>query len=78
VFATDLAGNAGPAQGVSFTSPHPEGGGYDPVPPMPAEDQHAQGLQPLAADHEQAARAAAGPQGMQGTEQPNPNVAQGG
>jgi len=57
-FATKLVKSKHEAQGVSFTSDHPIGGDYPPVPPMPAEEQHAAGYQPLAAEHEAAARAA--------------------
>lgn len=49
-----------PARGMAFTGDHPEGGDYQPVPPPPAEDQHAAGLQPQAAEDEAAAAAGEG------------------
>lgn len=44
-----------PARGVTYTTDHPIGGDYEPVPPLPAEEQHAKGHQPQAALDEEAA-----------------------
>lgn len=44
IYATDLA--EGGEYGVRFTSEYEPGGDYDPVPPPPAEQQHAMGLHP--------------------------------
>jgi hypothetical protein len=40
---------------VTYTTDHPIGGDYEPVPPLPAEEQHAKGHQPQAALDEEAA-----------------------
>jgi hypothetical protein len=44
VYATELLASG--EYGVRFTSGYEPGGDYPPVPPPPAEQQHAQGLHP--------------------------------
>jgi hypothetical protein len=44
VYATELLADG--EHGVRFTSGYEPGGEYEPVPPPPAEQQHAMGLHP--------------------------------
>jgi len=53
-FAVEVA-DGDPEYGLRFVSDYEPGGSYPAVPPMPAEEQHRQGLQPQAAADEKAA-----------------------
>jgi hypothetical protein len=71
-FSTDLDDSVDEEYGVRFTADYEPGTVYDPMPPPPAEDQHAMGLHGLAARYEaHAEQVAGGRAGMVGADGPH-------